>query len=320
MGTMFSRFLMSNYTDGKKALSVGDFAKAEAKLFKALDNRPDDGELWWSVMLCKNHCRNDDELISSLKASFAAAAREGGTAPSTPFESTYCKNALRFERGQKRKDFVSALNAELSEIWAAERGRPLKVKPPKTVKKVKSANGGIGKAEIFRCLTYAAGGVSAVGGALAVYSIFALARRALWSGFVVFLVFAVMSVVFRRFTVRAGGNAKYALPLIVGVFAAVCVGLLIAGIVRHNRDVIIFSASVLVIIVMASAFRLTYNKFASRAVTRDKHAGDPTRDPIELASRGAQSNIKGSKNSKDFQGSEKSKMRTVDNEYKDDYD
>ncbi len=298
---------MSNYTDGKKALSVGDFSKAEAKLFKALDNRPDDGELWWAVMLCKCRCRNDDELISSLKASFTAAARENRPVPSTPFESTYCKNALRFERGGKRLEFVSSLNAELSEIWAAECGKPLKVKPPKKVKNIKSAHDGIGKAEIYKYLAYGAGGVSAVGGVLAVYSIFALARWALWSGFIVFLVFAAASIVFRRLAKRAGGNAKYALALVVGVFAAVCVGLLVAGIVRHNRDVIIFSASVLVIIVMACSFNLTYKKFASRAVNGNNREKSSTRDPIELASRGNQ-NLK------------KSNERTVDNEYKDDYD
>ncbi len=235
---------MSNLTDGKKALAAGDFSTAEKKLLKALDRRPDDGELWWTLMLCKCECRNDGELEKSVKAQFVECARSGGKAPSTPFESTYCKNALAYETGTRRREFVKKINAELFELWRAERGTGLKTAAVKPKRKP------VDKCAVIRGCMYAAIAAATVGGMLGVYSVYAQSRWAMYVGFITFIVFAVASAALRYAVIRTGGNAKGALPLMISVFAFVCVSVLIGGLTTDNRIVVFISAAVLVMILL----------------------------------------------------------------------
>lgn len=235
---------MSNLTDGKKALAAGNFSTAEKKLLKALDKHPDDGELWWAVMLCKFGYRNDGELESAVKAQFRECARSGEKAPSTPFESSYCKNALAYERGTRRREFVERLNGELAELWRAERGTTVKMTKPKPRRKP------VDKCAVMRGCMYAAIALATVGGMLGGYSVYAQSRWAMYVGFITFMVFAVVSAALRYVVMRAGGSVKGALPLMVALFAFVCLFVLIGGLMNDNRVAVFGAAAVLVMILL----------------------------------------------------------------------
>ena len=134
---------MSNLTDGKNALAAGDFATAEIKLGKALDTHPDDGE-----------------LEEKLFAEFTDAARKGAPEPPLPFNDAYCQNALRYEKGTKRRDFVQSLVGRLDGIWIAARGRSIKsVRMPK-----RSAPKARKKRDVKSILTYALSSAALVAG------------------------------------------------------------------------------------------------------------------------------------------------------------
>ena len=245
---------MSNLTDGKRALSAGDFEVAEKKLFKALDYHPDDGELWWAVMLCKYGFRNDGELIESVKADFSECARSGKKPPQTPFDSTYCKNALSYEKGTRRREFVEKLNAELSELWQQERGTSLKLSAPRPKRKA------VGKVEIMRGFMFAAMALLAVGGIIGVYSIYAESRWAMYVGFILFIVCAIAAAGLRLAVKRAGGDVRYTLLIIVVIFAFTCVAVLVGGWMMDSKATMYIAGAAVVIIVLFAGIEQFNNR------------------------------------------------------------
>ena len=229
-------------------MADGDFATAERKLIKALDHRPDDGELWWSLMLCKFGFKNDAELESAVKDKYNQAAENDESPPPTPFDTSYCKNAIKYATTNKRIDFVTRVNAELSDIWKEKRGRALKTKTPK--KKTYS------KPDVLKIALYATTCVAAVGGFLGAYSVFAHATWALWTGFILLILFSAAAFFIRGAYKKSGGTTKLADILLVAVFAATGAALLVAGIVKSNQNVIILAVAVLVLSVTLGVYRL----------------------------------------------------------------
>ena len=215
-------YVMSNYTDGKKALAAGEFDAAEKKLIKALDRRPDDGGLWWALFLCKQRCRDDGELRSSLVSEFGRAADDGAPPPKLPFDTTPCKNALGFDRDGRHRRFVGELHAELSDLWLSKRGRPLKGYKPTAEYRPKARCSALGFA------AYALVALAALGAGLIVYGVSAAARWALWTGAVVFVLSTAASgaagVPLKK---RSGGAVAFG--LLLGVFGVFAVALVIVG-------------------------------------------------------------------------------------------
>lgn len=194
---------MSNYTDGKRSLAAGEFDAAEQKLLKALDRRPDDGGLWWALFLCKQRCRDDGELRSSLAAEFERAADGGLPPPELPFDTTPCKNALGFDRDGRHRKFVGELHKELSDLWLSKRGRPLKGYKPAGEYRSRQRGAALGAA------TYLFAALAAFGAGLIVYGVSAAARWALWTGAVLFVLSTAAAVAVRH----ALKNAAAALSL-----------------------------------------------------------------------------------------------------------
>ena len=260
---------MSNLTDGKKALVAGDFATAEKKLIKALDHRPDDSELWWSLMLCKCGFKTDAELETAVKAKYESADADDPPPP-TPFDTSYCKNALKYATNSKRKDFVERVSAELSDIWQAKGGKALKA--PKTNIKTYTRRDYLGIA------TYASTCVAAIGSGLAAYALFEHATWALWTGFALLIVFAAAAFVLRSFFFKAGGNPKAADIALIAVIAATGVVVLVAGIVIGSKSVIILAAAILVLAALIGCYRfLGGRKTNAKGTARKKTKGQNTK-------------------------------------------
>lgn len=252
LGIMYNR-RMSNMTDGKKALAAGEFDTAEKKLYKALEKRPDDSELWWCMMLCKCRFKNDDELEAGVKQKFAEAASAGKSVPPTPFDTTYCKNALSYATSTRRRDFVDRVNAELSELWREKSGkayRPAKI----TQKRIYT------QSDFLRVATYVAIALAAVGAGLAVFGVYDVSSVPLWAGFIVFILMSVTAAGLWYFTKRAGGDAKYAVGILTAVFFAACAALLFVGWITANKPVVQISAAMVVIVALVGIVRMAFKR------------------------------------------------------------
>lgn len=258
---------MSNLTDGKKALAAGDFGVAEKKLYKALDNHPDDGELWWAIMLCKYGYRNDGELADAVRMKFVDCARAGIKPPQTALDSTYCKNALNFEKGTKRREFVERLNAELSELWQQERGTKIKLFAPKPKRKA------VGKLEIMRAFMFTAIALLAVGGLIGVYSIYAESRWAMYVGFILFIICAITAAGLRIAIKRAGGNVRYTLLIIVVIFAFTCVAVFIGGLQTGSKATMYIAGAAVVMIVLFAGIEQFTNRDDAKSKRKDRARG-----------------------------------------------
>lgn len=226
-------------------MAAGDFALAEKKLLKALDRRPDDGELWWSLMLCKCGIKSDGELESAVKQKYESA--EGNNPPPTPFDTSYCKNALKYSVSPKRKEFVERVSAELSEIWQAKGGKALKA--PRTNVKTFTRRDCLG------VTVSAATAVAAVGGALGAYAVFEHATWALWTGFALLILFSFAAFFLRGAYVKHGGAHKIVDIALVAVFAATGAALLAAGVYIGSRSVIMLAAAILVMAALVAGYR-----------------------------------------------------------------
>lgn len=214
---------MSNLTDGKKALAAGEFDAAEKKLLKALDKRPDDSRLWWALFLCRRQCRDDGELSASLAAEFERAADGGERPPHLPFDDTACKNALAFDRDGRNRSVVEQIQNELSELWQAKRGKPLKAR------RTASAYRPVDRASVLGGASYLIVLAVAVGAALIVYAVSTAARWALWTGAAVFVTSTVAMLAVRFLLKRAGGENKLAFGLTLGVYGVFAFALVIVG-------------------------------------------------------------------------------------------
>ncbi len=252
---------MSNLTDGKKALAAGEFDVAEKKLIKALDRRPDDSELWWALMLCKFGFRNDAELESAVKAKYERAAENGDAPPPTPFDTSYCKNALKYAASSKRRDFVERVSAELNALWQSKRGKTLKA--PKTDIKTFTVR------DKFRAALYTAITASAVGGGMGAYAIFEHETWALWTGFIILIVFSMTAFFIRRHLVKKyGEQLKLADILFISMFAAVGIAVLVSGAVVGSRSVLILGIAVLVLAALLGGYRIIASKPPRSAAAR----------------------------------------------------
>lgn len=240
-------FRMSNMTDGKKALAAGDFELARKKLTKALDNRPNDGELWWALMLCKYGWKNDEEMECDLTEQFTRAARSGAAAPSTPFDSAYCKNALAYSVGNKRRDMVARINSKLSGIWQEERGKKLRLTEPK-VKQNRS-----GTISLYAVFTYLILLSEAVGAGVAAYGVYFYATTAQAIGLTVFAACAAGWLIIGRVSNGKGEKVKGAYALGTAVLLLGGIALATVGFAASSRVALIFAA----IAVCAAALAVT---------------------------------------------------------------
>lgn len=244
---------MSNLTDGKTALAAGKFTTAENKLNRALDAHPDNGEIWWALMLCRAECKNDAELKTKLVASFTDAAKSGAPQPATPLDTPYGKNALRYakgESGQKRREYVNALVAELDEIWQAERGGKLKireVKAARTRRKNFSASAAIVYALLSLC--FVLGGLSA-------YGAFAGLAWLLWTGLGVFVAFEAIAVWIIYRAGRAEKKIPAAVPLAITAGVVFGIAVFATAFAANNRAALIAAAIIICIAAAVAAFVL----------------------------------------------------------------
>lgn len=246
---------MSNLTDGKTALAAGKFTTAENKFNRALDARPDDGEIWWALMLCRAECRNDAEFSNKLKAAFAAAAKSGAPQPATPLDTPYGRNALRYakgESGQKRRGYVNALTAELNTIWQTERGDRLKFKNVKTVKqavKPKSLSASAVTVYVLIVLCFVQGGVSA-------YAAFAQTTWLFWVGAGVFVACEAAAVWLIYRSASNGTKIVAAIPL--AIIAGITFGIAVfaTAFAVNNRVALTAAAVVICIAAAIAAFKL----------------------------------------------------------------
>lgn len=239
---------MSNLTEGKKALAAGEFDVAEKKLIKALDHRPDDSELWWALMLCKCAFKNDDELVAAVKQKYEIAADEGLSPPPTPFDTSYCKNALKYATSTKRRDFVDKLSGELSDIWEKKRGKALKA--PKTNIKARS------KKDNLAVAAYSCVGIAAVGGGIAAYAIFAHATWALWTGFGLLIMFIMAAFILRSRLKKSSGSLNAIDVAMIIMFIAMGVAFMVGGLKRDMNSVVILSIAVLVTAILVGGYRI----------------------------------------------------------------
>lgn len=249
---------MSNFTDGKKALASGDFELAQDKFTKAMDVRAHDSELWWAVMLCKFKWRNDDELYAAVKQKFRAAAESGQSRPSTPFETSYCKNALLFDKTGRRAEFIEQLMREVAAEWLSIRGKPLKL----TIKSARSS------ADRLNVCTIIAFTVAIIGAVLAVVGIMIASKPLFWVGIGVFIAFAVVTTGLRFAVKKAGGNIRAAGALIIILAAMLCIVMLVIGLFYAVTTLVIIATVVLVIIAVGGAFNMAYKTRERRPTTR----------------------------------------------------
>lgn len=247
-------FNMSNMTDGKKALAAGDFELARKKLTKALDGRPNDGELWWALMLCKYRWKNDGEMETELEAQFIRAARSGAPAPSTPFDSVYCKNALAYSASTKRRDTVARINAKLSGIWEEERGKKLKL----TEHKVKASRSGT--LNIAAIVTYLILIVEVIGAGVAVCGVYVYVKWAQILGLTVFAACAVAWAVAGRMSANKGAKVKGAYALGAVVLLVGGIALASVGFATANRAALISAAIAVCAAALAVTVRFTLPK------------------------------------------------------------
>lgn len=306
---------MSNLTDGKKALRDGDFKTAELKLLKALDNHPDDGELWWSVMLCKSGYRSDAELSDAVKKMFIAAAKTDGRVPPTPFESPYCKNALRYERDGRRAEYIKSLYSELEPVWLEYTHKhlpsPVSVKPMRTHTRAEV------RYNVLSALTYIGIAVALCFGILGVYGLYVSAAWAMWTGFVGLGACIAASFAARHAAVKAGGRVKASAALIVTVLTAVSFAVLGVGVIAGNRTASIIGGAALGIILAFAVTKIFMkargngggNKSTASKSSNEKNAAVSSRDPYLLA-RAARGD----------KGVKPNKNKGVENDYQDEFD
>jgi len=262
---------MSNMTDGKKALALGEFEAAERKLMKALDAHPDKGELWWLLMLCKSECRDDAELERVLKARFSQAAENGEAVPSTPFDSMYCKNAVKYAASEKYSEYIKRVNAELSEIWRAARGREVKlaaVKPKKHTDKTR-----VIRALVYAALIFAAcfGGVGIVGAAIV-----SNVMRTL--GFIVFGISVAAAVALYAAAKRSGSKPRAAFAVLVGEVIVFAIALAAVGLILAERAYLIAGGVILAVSLVVGSFvlsRYTARRAAEKAAAKSKRSAEP---------------------------------------------
>ncbi|MCH5350613.1 MAG: hypothetical protein J1F39_01415 [Clostridiales bacterium] len=262
---------MSNKTEGKKALEAGDFTLAEEKLIKALEFHPDDSELWWAMMLCKSELRSDAELRASVTAEFKRAAEAGEGIPKPPFDTPYCKNALRYETDGRKRKFIQKLYDELNELWFSVRGKNPSLRAPRE-KKLPD----IGK--ILIGFEYGAIALIAVGVWLVCYALLVYKVWALWTGFAVLVVFALAAFILVRVMGKFGVKTDNASVALFTVIVLSALSLLTVGILRKYQMVIIMASVVLAIAAAIGIYRL----FARKKTAPNK---SDTRDPNELARR-----------------------------------
>lgn len=277
---------MSNLTEGKKALADGEFVKAENKLLKALDNRPDDSELWWSLMLCKFRFKSDDELKAELCARYESAAKSGEAAPESPFDSQYCKNALRYAINTKRRGFIDGVNAELSAIWERERGKPLHIKKTPDYKPPKH----IDYKKIVKPIAYA---FAAAGAVLMVFALFLAVSTALTAGAIVFYVFATIGSCMNYLQKREARGARAALVSRVIIFIGLDV--LVLGIFYGVTLAIWLSAVVVGLTVLYMSLSRTLDRINKRVIEKQgngKKSARPDYDRKNVAQAPVQKNKK----------------------------
>lgn len=297
---------MSNKTDGKKALEAGDYLTAEQKILKALDNHPDDSELWWSMMLIKSGFKNDAELASAVRDRFAAAAENGGGVPETPFDTNYCRNALRYEEGGRKRTFIKNLYAELNAIWLAARGKKLKAPIPRE-KKIPDV------ASIFTAVEYAVVFLMVIGVWLVCYALLTYKTWALWTGFALVVVFALAAFILLRVLKKVGGGTGSVTVVLFTAIVLSALALLIVGVYCGYALITVMAGVVLAI---AAAFGL-YKLFARRRARfsgeeETKNGNRPTRDPYELTRR--------ANKNKTVKSSGGPLGKEVKDEYKDEFD
>ncbi len=296
---------MSNKTDGKKALEAGDFITAEEKLIKALEVRPDDSELWWAMMLAKSELKNDSELAVSVKNDFARAAKSGDGVPTTPFDTVYCKNALRYATDGKRRAFIKNLYAELNAVWLAARGKKMKPPVPRERKLPDIAN-------IFLGIEYAAIGLMVIGVWLLCFSLLMREEWALWTGFALLVVFALAAFIMMRVLKKTGVDASAPSVVLFTSIILSALALLIVGIFRGYDLISIMAGVVLAVAAAYGLYKLLARKKAF-AHNRGKAENAGTRDPYELGRRAA-------KDKNNNRSGAKKPEKAVEDEYKDDFD
>lgn len=285
-------------------MAAGEFAVAEKKLIKALDHRPDDSELWWSLMLCKCGFRNDAELEAGVKSKYESAADRELPPPPTPFDTSYCKNALKYATSTRRRDFVDRVSSELSDIWLEKRGKALKA--PKTKVKAKPRQ----KRDNLSIAMYTTIALSAIGGVLGAYAVFDHATWALWTGYIAFIVFAVAAFILRMRYVKSGGSAMIPDLMFAVMFMAVAIVILIAGVVVGSRSVIILAVAILVLAVLVGGYRFMCNRSDKKSAASGKTNKKGNRSAYD------RSNVIAAANNR----ANNKKKREVRNEYKDEDD
>lgn len=277
---------MSNYTDGKKALAAGEFDVAQKKLVKALDNRPDDSELWWLLMLCKFGFRNDDELKTAVRAKYEQAAETDAQPPQTPFDTSYCKNALKYATTQKRSEFVSNFCAELSEIWKQKRGKALKA--PKTAVKPRAAH------DVSKILLYVFIALAFASGAIGAYALFSHTTWALWTGFISLIVFSAAAFIVRSRVAKRKGVPIFADIAFISVFAALGVAVIVAGAVIDSNSVLILGIAVLVLAALIAVYRFVGGRTKDKAQSERSMRGGARNDG-RYAKRNSKQSERGNK-------------------------
>ncbi len=281
-------------------MAAGEFAVAEKKLFKALDNRPDDSELWWMLMLCKCGLRNDGELVDAVKAKYESAAdTPDAPPPQTPFDTSYCKNALKYATTPKRREFVERVMSELSEIWQSKRGKPLKT--PKT--KVKPSV----KCDVSKIVLYAALAIAAVGGGLGAYALFAHVTWALWTGFILLILFSAAAFGARSRLVKKSHAPLIADILFIAMFAAVGTAITVAGAAVGSTSILILGIALLALAALLGVYRGLSGKSRPSGQPRENGKSGPARPSYDRA------NVKSSAKSE----TKNAKRSNNRNDYKD---
>ena len=286
---------MSNLTDGKAALAAGKFTTAENKFNRALDAHPDDGEIWWALMLCRAECRNDAEFSSKLKTAFTAAARNGAPQPATPLDTPYGKNALRYakgESGQKRREYVSALTAELNTIWQTERGDKLKFKNVKTVKQAKPKRSSAAAVTVYALigLCFVLGGVSA-------YAAFAKTTWLFWVGTGVFVACEAAAVWLIYRSSSNGIKIAAAIPLAIIAGLTFGIAVFATAFAVNDRVALIAAAVAICLAAAIAAFKLLPAK-KERGQARRARGGN--KEPTEMAEKKERPKLERDKKADDY--------------------
>lgn len=245
-------------------------------------------------MLCKCGFKSDDELIAAVKQKYESAADEGLPPPPTPFDTSYCKNALRYATSTKRRDFVDRVSGELSDIWQEKCGKALKA--PKTNVKVRTKKDNVGIA------MYSSLGVAAVGGALSAYAIFEHATWALWSGFALLIMFSMAAFILRSTFKKSGGSIKIIDIAFVVMFFAVGIALMIGGYVRGMKSVVILAIAITVMAILVGGYRIAclFNVGGKKSANgRTTKGNKAAYDRSNVAAKGQNKNNKVKKEVKD---------------------